>query len=282
MNQGWVKSYPQNEGSELSKILQTTLDVYDLLKHFHRVLQQHIPYHSFQFNNDQTKHGLSMGAIQAFEACFELTLQDECLGHLRLTKPSAFSEDERKTIENALNQLIYPLRNAILYHTVAIHAVTCSLTQLGNRSLFDQTIQREMDLAIRHKSTFALLLLDIDDFKQINDIHGHLAGDTVLQQVGKILQNLKRQSDYVFRYGGEEFILILSQSNTDGAALVAERIRQQISHHEFVFEGKTITITASIGLSHFYPEDNFKSLFQRVDRALYQAKEEGKNRIITD
>ncbi|HRE31451.1 MAG TPA: GGDEF domain-containing protein, partial [Candidatus Berkiella sp.] len=110
---------------------------------------------------------------------------------------------------------------------------------------------------------------------------GHLAGDTVLQQVGKILQNLKRQSDYVFRYGGEEFILILSQSNTNGAILVAERIRQQIAHHEFCFEGKKMAITASIGLSHFYPQDNFHTLFQRVDKALYQAKGEGKNRIIT-
>lgn len=270
-----------NVGSDaFGRVLQTTLDVYDLLKRFHQTLQQTVCYHSFHFQHTQTNHCLTIGSCEAHRIHFQLALNDQSLGEIEFTKSNPFSQDEQEYIEQALKQLLYPLRNAISYHAVVIHSVTCSLTQLGNRSLFDQTICREMDLASRHKGTFSLLLLDIDDFKKINDSLGHLGGDTVLQEMGKILKGLKRQSDYVFRYGGEEFVFILSQSTLAGATLVAERVRQQIAHHTFQFEDKPISVTVSMGLTQFQNGEPFATLFQRVDKALYQAKEEGKNRII--
>ncbi len=263
-------------------VLQTTLDVYDLLKRFHQTLQQTVLYHSFHFKHASTNHALTIGAPEAHLVHFQLSLNNEALGEIEFTKSSPFSEGEKESIEQALKQLLYPLRNAISYHAVVIHSVTCPLTQLGNRSLFDQTICREMDLASRHKGTFSLLLLDIDDFKKINDTQGHLAGDTVLREMGSILKGLKRHSDYVFRYGGEEFVFILSQSKLAGAHLVAERIRQQIAHHEFRYENNLIPVTVSIGLAQFQDGDQFATLFQRVDKALYQAKENGKNQVAVD
>jgi len=266
-----AQPYEHTHQHDLGQVLQTTLDVYDLLKRFHQVLQTQVNYHSFHFSNPETQHRLSLGTNAAFEALFQLTLHGNTLGEICFTKPSAFDSQEQQLIENALSQLIYPLHNAITYNTVVIHSVTCPLTGLGNRSLFDKTIQREISLATRHESSFALLLLDIDNFKQINDQKGHLAGDAILREMGKQLLQLKRQSDYAFRYGGEEFILILSQSSLKGASILAERIRQQIEHQ--------LHITVSMGLTDFRHEDTFETLFTRVDSALYRAKANGKNQI---
>ncbi|MGE3319137.1 MAG: GGDEF domain-containing protein [Candidatus Berkiella sp.] len=266
-----AQDYEHANGHDLGQVLQTTLDVYDLLKRFHQALQAKVNYHSFHFSNPSSQHRLSIGSIALVETVFQLTLHNNLLGEIRLTKPEPFTQQESQLIENALSQLVYPLHNAITYNTVVIHSITCPLTGLGNRSLFDQTIQREINLAKRHQSSFALLLIDIDNFKQINDQHGHLAGDTILRGMGKLLLELKRNTDYAFRYGGEEFILILSQSTIKGASLAAERIRQQIEHQ--------LKITVSMGLTHFKPQDTFDTLFQRVDSALYFAKANGKNQI---
>lgn len=273
----------QDDASEpvaLGQVLQTTLDVYDLLKRFHQVLQAQVGYHHFQFTNPQTNHRLAIGTEQAYAAEFSLAHHNDTLGQITFSKSSVFSATERQQIENALTQLIYPLRNAISYHEVVIHSVTCPLTELGNRSFFDQTIRREMAMAQRHRGTFTLLMLDIDDFKKINDHAGHLAGDAILREMGKLLRQQQRHSDYAFRYGGEEFILVLSNSSVSGAYQVAERIRQQVEHHVFTFQNKPICITVSIGLAHFNQDDTYETLFQRVDSALYAAKSRGKNQIV--
>jgi len=274
-----AKPYPNSDHPDLALVLQTTLDVYDLLKRFHQVLQAQAGYHSFQFSNPQTNHRLAIGKEQPFAANFQLTHLNEDLGEITFTKSSVFSSEERHQIEHALTQLIYPLRNAMSYHEVVIHSVTCPLTQLGNRSLFDQIIRREIAMAMRHQGSFTLLMLDIDDFKQINDTAGHLAGDAILREMGKLLRQQQRHSDYAFRYGGEEFILLLSQSSVSGAYQVAERIRQQIENHAFMFQHNPINVTVSIGLAHFQPTDSLESLFQRADSALYAAKANGKNQI---
>lgn len=266
-----ARDFAPLQPQELGQVLQTTLDVYDLLKRFHHVLQAQVNYHSFHFADTDHQYRLSIGTQAAVETIFQLTLHGNTLGEIRFTKPCPFTPQESQLIENALSQLIYPLHNAITYNTVVMHSLTCPLTQLGNRSLFDQTIQREINLAHRHQSTFALLLFDIDNFKQINDQQGHLAGDAVLRGIGKLLLQLKRNTDYAFRYGGDEFVLILSQSNIEGALLVAERIRQQIE--------LKLKITVSMGLTHCKPQDTFEKLFQRADSALYLAKAKGKNQI---
>lgn len=272
-----AQEYAPDEPVALGQVLQTTLDVYDLLKRFHQVLQTQVGYHSFNFINPQTSHRLAIGSEQPFAANFQLAHHAEDLGEITFTKSSVFSDEERLQIQDALSQLIYPLRNAISYHEVVIHSVTCPLTQLGNRALFDQTLRREMAVAERYQGTFALLMLDIDDFKNINDRAGHLAGDAILKEIGQILRQQQRHSDYAFRYAGDEFILLLSQSTSSGAYQVAERIRQQIEHHEFIYHQKPISVTVSIGLAFFEPGDTYEALFQRMDNALYVAKSLGKN-----
>lgn len=265
---------------DLGLVLQTTLDVYDLLKRFHQVLQTKINYHSFEFTHQESNHALTLGTRAPYEVLFSLNHNNESLGEIRFTKLSDFQECDREQISEALSQLIYPLRNAISYQAVVMHSVTCSLTGLGNRCAFDQTIQREISLAKRHRTSFALLLLDIDNFKQINDSFGHLSGDAILREMGQLLMQQKRNSDQAFRYGGEEFAIILHQSTKVGAAQVAERIRAHIEHYDFMIKGKPMHITVSMGLTHVSAQDTFETLFERVDRALYLAKSKGKNQIL--
>jgi diguanylate cyclase (GGDEF)-like protein len=273
------KPFTESDSADLGMVLQTTLDLYVLLERFHQVLQIKVNYQSFDFKNQDLDLNLALGQVAPIELHFSLTHNDENLGEICFTKQSDFHIEEQRIIEEALTQLIFPLKNAISYQAVVMHSITCPLSQLGNRSLFDQTLDRELALAKRHGGNFALLLLDIDNFKSINDCHGHLAGDAIIRELGKIIAEQKRHSDHAFRYGGEEFAIILNQSSTLGAYQVAERIRAQIEHHEFMFQKAKLCITVSMGLTHYQPRDTINSIFERTDSALYNAKANGKNQI---
>jgi diguanylate cyclase (GGDEF)-like protein len=127
----------------------------------------------------------------------------------------------------------------------------------------------------------SIIVFDIDFFKKINDTHGHPGGDCVLRELGKVVgTRMVRSNDYFARYGGEEFVILLSGSNSRQALDVAERIRQTIYAHEFVYEGKRIPVTISLGVAEKGQyENSWESLFDRADKALYQSKNGGRNRV---
>lgn len=265
---------------QLGQILQTTLDVYDLVKHFHQELQKSVPYHSFHYHNLQSEHGLDLGSATAHQASYQLMLEGLSLGDIYITRTFEFTAAELHTIENALEHLVYPLRNALSYHTAVKNSFTDPLTQAGNRAAFDKALIREIDFAKRHRAPFSLLVIDIDNFKTINDKQGHQAGDSVLCMLSKLLTQLNRNTDPLFRYGGEEFVMILNHTNLAGAKFVGERMRQQVEHHEFMVQGVKIPVTISIGITSFQENDNAQMLFKRADSALYEAKRLGRNRIM--
>ncbi len=264
---------------QLGQILQTTLDVYDLVKRFHQELQQVVPYHSFHYHNLQTQHGLDIGSSKSHQASYQLMLEGLALGDIYVTRTYEFSTEELHTIENALEHLIYPLRNALSYHAAVKNSFTDPLTQVGNRGAFDKALAREIDFAKRHHAPFSLLVIDLDKFKAVNDKHGHQAGDAVLCMIAKLMTQLNRNTDPLFRYGGEEFVMILSHTNLAGAKFVGERMRQQVEHHEFMVQGVKIPVTISIGITEFQEKDNAQLLFKRADSALYEAKKLGRNRV---
>jgi diguanylate cyclase (GGDEF)-like protein len=151
------------------------------------------------------------------------------------------------------------------------------LTKLYNRRKFNSFLEYEISKANRYKEQyFSLLLVDIDHFKNVNDTFGHLVGDNVLQEVSKILTICSRDSDIVARWGGEEFILMLPQTNTEQAYLVAQKLRATIEKHKF---DDVKHITCSIGVGQFHKNENKDNLFKRVDDALYKAKRSGRNRV---
>ncbi|WP_324292921.1 GGDEF domain-containing protein [Paenibacillus wulumuqiensis] len=153
------------------------------------------------------------------------------------------------------------------------------LTQLYNPRAFDRLFRQTIVDAREHQRSFALLVVDIDFFKKINDSYGHLNGDTVLVQVAEVLGRTIRPGDYCARKGGEEFAVILNECDERQAVELAEEIRTAMEQHTFVLEeGQSIQLTVSIGVS-CYPLTAPEQLFPEADRALYQAKENGRNRV---
>ena len=155
-----------------------------------------------------------------------------------------------------------------------------SLTALFNRPYFDQIFEQNLSLARRYNTDLSVLFLDVDDFKDVNDTHGHQVGDTTLQNIARIIQQEKRDSDVAARYGGEEFVLLMPHTENIHAFVLAERIRIRIEEQELNANGTPYRVTISGGLASF-PSNarNAQELLKKADSALYLAKGAGKNNI---
>lgn len=159
-------------------------------------------------------------------------------------------------------------------------AITDGLTRLYNSRYFYTQIDMEIDRQNRYLHPLSLLLLDIDDFKAYNDTFGHLDGDKVLMRLGKIIKSCLRTMDSAYRYGGEEFTVILPETSVNEAVTVASRIQSRLSDENFVsMTGTQSTITLSIGVTEYHPGEDVSVFIQRADKAMYQSKEKGKNTI---
>ena len=156
-------------------------------------------------------------------------------------------------------------------------ATTDKLTGISNRLKFDQQLQHEIERAKRYKINLSLIMFDVDNFKMVNDTYGHIAGDHALKMIANLADKNKRSVDILARWGGEEFIILQSDSNNDAAIILAERIRENIENYKFEKTGK---ITSSFGVTHFKENDDADSFIKRADEALYKAKKTGKNRVI--
>jgi diguanylate cyclase (GGDEF)-like protein len=159
-------------------------------------------------------------------------------------------------------------------------AVIDPVSGLFNRRHFHERLEEELQRAQRHKTPVALLMIDIDDFKRINDQFGHVAGDTVIKGVSDILRRSVRKFDLCTRFGGEEFAIVMPGSGPENSASIAERIRQRIEQFQpDERELADLHVTASIGLSVSH-DMSARELIDRADQALYSAKRAGKNRVI--
>lgn len=159
-------------------------------------------------------------------------------------------------------------------------SVTDDLTGIYNSRHFFKQLKNEIERTNRYGHPLSLLILDLDNFKNYNDCYGHVAGDEVLAKTGKILQNSLRKTDSAYRYGGEEFTVILPETDGNAAAHFAERIRQGIEKHAFVIErGRSLSVTASIGIAQYKTGEHISAFIKRADENMYTAKKQGKNRI---
>src|SRR5471032_3537676 len=165
---------------------------------------------------------------------------------------------------------------------IQAQATLDSLTGLPNRRGFDLMEAQALHEAQREPKPLTALLLDLDHFKQLNDTHGHLAGDVVLSGFARDLEGCLRQSEIICRWGGEEFIVLLKDTDSSHAQLIAEKIRQHIEQQRYSYNGQSLQVTASIGLTSLQPDDTLHSLLARADHALYRAKQSGRNRVCSD
>jgi diguanylate cyclase (GGDEF)-like protein len=159
-------------------------------------------------------------------------------------------------------------------------ATTDALTGLFSREYFMQHFTDTFRRSTRYHRPFSLMMLDIDDFKAINDTHGHPVGDTVLERAGRVIMDVVRQEDYAARYGGEEFAVLLPETSPADARHPAERLRKKLEAHRFTAGDTAFSVTISIGIAG-YPDDgsSMEELVEHADRALYQAKRSGKNTV---
>ena len=161
-------------------------------------------------------------------------------------------------------------------------ALKDGLTRIYNRRVFDDRLKSEYAYAIRHDRTLALLLIDIDHFKSVNDTFGHPAGDHVLQQVSSILSSTLRTEDMCARFGGEEFAIIVRDTSPADALVVAERLRALVAANQISWAGQRLNVTVSVGMACslvMAPTDDAAALLRRADEALYEAKRSGRNRV---
>ena len=180
-------------------------------------------------------------------------------------------------LEHAVCALIYPLRNALTYLAALRAAHRDPLTGTSNRAALNNSMLREVELARRHSTSLSMIVVDIDLFKSINDTYGHSVGDDVICSLTGIIDKIIRKSDMLFRFGGEEFVVLLSNTNREGALLLAERIRRGVEQTSVRTERRTIPITVSLGVATLAATDSAQSLFEKADKALYIAKSEGRN-----
>jgi len=154
------------------------------------------------------------------------------------------------------------------------------LTQIYNARYLYEALEREIIRGRRHERDLSVLMFDIDHFKRINDVHGHLAGDHVLKELARIVQQRVRRDEVFARYGGEEFALILPETPLDGATSLAETLRARVEEHLFVFQADNIKVTISIGAAQLVESDKAASdLIKRADELLYTAKRGGRNKV---
>ena len=156
---------------------------------------------------------------------------------------------------------------------------TDPLTGLPNRLAYDQRFNEELARFNRYGTLFSLCVADIDYFKRINDEYGHLAGDKVLRLMARILKNQLRTVDFIARFGGEEFVILMPSTDADAAGVAAEKVRQSIETSPFNFQSTPVKITMSFGVTQVEKDDSVSSMFARADKAMYTAKQEGRNRV---
>ena len=211
---------------------------------------------------------------------FPLRAGSSDFGSLVLTA-SSFDADQVETAAGLVAQAVVALENARLHRIVEQQALIDSLTGLANRRSIEDTLHSELARAARRGDGVCLVLADLDDFKQVNDRCGHPVGDEVLKLFARALRETVRESDVAGRWGGEEFALVLSGSNTAGGALLAERARAAIESHTVrAPDGRELTVTASFGVASFPEAIELDELVAAADSALYQAKRAGKNRVV--
>ncbi len=266
---------------ELASVLQKTLEPKELISLFARELGKYIPFDGLSYDFPTLGINIRLGELTSNKCTYDLKITDEHLGDISLHRETKFQERELAGAENMLAGLLYPLRNTLLYQKALQSATTDPLTGVKNRAAMESSMKRELGLANRHGHNLSLILLDLDHFKSINDRFGHLIGDQVLRAVANVAEDTIRDSDMIFRFGGEEFLVLLHGTKISGAALLAERMRRRIEELE-IFPDLDLRITASMGVVSLIQDESSETIFMRVDNAMYRAKNNGRNRVVVD
>jgi diguanylate cyclase (GGDEF)-like protein len=210
-----------------------------------------------------------------------VVFRDQVTGLIALYNFStrAFTEDDARVAELFASQVAIAMDNSRHVQLMQRQAITDELTGLFNRRAFMPMGEKEVNRARRYQRPLALILFDIDKFKDVNDAYGHLLGDHVLQVLTERVTKTTRATDFVCRWGGEEFVVLMPEANRQEGLAMAERLRDEISRMTVVTEGSVLSLTISLGVAELQHDEDLEGLISRADRAMYQAKAAGRNAV---
>jgi diguanylate cyclase (GGDEF)-like protein len=277
-----VAQHESNIQLKITSLLQTTLKLEPLFDLFFGQLQHLLKINSCAYSFQDKNITVKLGKGSTHTTDYSLRLQDTYLGNIVFSRKQRFTTPELEQLEGLLSILIYPLRNTLSYRDAIQQALSDPLTGLANRGALEQAIAHQWQMAQRYDQHFCVLMLDIDLFKNINDTYGHGVGDNVIKAVANSISDTTRQTDVAYRYGGEEFVVILNKSELSGAMIIAERIRENVAALSVPIDkksGKKIGVTISIGGSCSAYCSDTNELMQQADKVLYCAKNAGRNRV---
>lgn len=266
-----------------ASVLYRHLEMDDLLAAFAARLSSVVPLTTITFTSsvlDQTfYHRLSSGEGLA-EHQLEYRVDDDrgTMGSLVVARAGQFLSAELRYVNLSVDALVGPLRNATLYRQACQSALVDTLTGLQNRTALDAALSREPHTARNIEKS--LLVCDVDRFKRINDGFGHKTGDMVLRQFARVLRVNVPESDGVYRYGGDEFVIILTHTSMERAAMIAEQISEAIRRTRIQIANKCIDLTTTIGVTGVKPGESLDEVFLRADEALLIGKRAGKNQVV--
>ncbi len=273
----------QNE--DLKNILERNIALYDITKEICKNLNMDEVFNNFleQINKyivltdcKFIKADMDMAPYANYSS-LPLKINHGIIGHLVV---NGLKEEDKDQFHILAQQFILGLKKAVLYQQIQELAITDTLTGVHTRKHYLSKLEEEISYSEKNNQCFSFFMLDIDHFKKHNDHYGHLVGDAILKQVSKIIKDALRQIDSMGRYGGEEFSIILTQTDRKGAKFAAERIRQSVEEKAINVYDEELKVTISIGVAIF-PEDGQDSqgLIEAGDAALYRAKQTGRNRV---
>lgn len=270
---------------DLEKVADETIAVYEITKQICKSLDKDNVFSSFKEQIDKYVRvydcrflcGDADLSLYANHTILPLKLDKELMGYLVADR---INEQDKDKFHILAGQLMLGLKRAYLYQRLEAQAITDSLTQVLTRRFCLERLNEEIERSRKFNYHFSLLMVDIDHFKGYNDRYGHLVGDAILREISKTIKENIRQIDLIGRYGGEEFLVILTETDKEQAKLAAERIRQAIEYKHIKVYDEDLKATISLGISTF-PDDaqDAQVLIEKADQALYQAKQTGRNRV---
>jgi len=276
---GYSHELEQQARLNLAMSLQMSLDLEWVLNKFMEHIHAYFLFDGFAYTHTESNIQIQVERQKGHSCSYNLQVEEINLGKLELFRGRKFTESELVLLENLLSILVYPLRNAIQYNQAVLLAHSDALTGVKNRSTFEDSLGREINLAQRYGQDFTMLVIDVDFFKKVNDAYGHKVGDDALKVIAKTIQQSIRTTDMLFRYGGEEFVVLLGNTDCEKSYCIADRILESVRGIKMQVKDRVLDLSVSIGMACLNIQDTGESLFNRADEAMYSAKNDGRDQI---